>query len=86
MQFAINIGSTPDTMKWHTGCGALSNNTEQPSHASSMWIPWDSAVHKAQNPSTANDHELSKLPINIFLLKVKQSLYTPWRRLGGEEV
>jgi hypothetical protein len=22
----------------------------------------------------------------IFKVKVKQSLYTPWRRLGGEEV
>jgi hypothetical protein len=24
--------------------------------------------------------------IIIIIIKVKQSLYTPWRRLGGEEV
>jgi hypothetical protein len=24
--------------------------------------------------------------MTLILIKVKQSLYTPWRRLGGEEV
>jgi hypothetical protein len=29
---------------------------------------------------------ISKTPPDKKKVKVKQSLYTPWRRLGGEEV
>jgi hypothetical protein len=43
-----------------------------------------------KNPSTITDSSEPKIDIRTSLTlkvkKVKQSLYTPWRRLGGEEV
>jgi hypothetical protein len=29
---------------------------------------------------------LTSFGFDVFILKVKQSRYTPWRRLGGEDV
>jgi hypothetical protein len=44
--------------------------------------------NKDLSRKTEDKNNLVDLSIdeNILLIKVKQSLYTPWRRLGGEEV
>jgi hypothetical protein len=36
--------------------------------------------------STAARRDVGKRRMEAVILKIKQSLYTPWRRLGGEEI
>jgi hypothetical protein len=43
-------------------------------------------ILKVDNVSFKNNFLAQILIPYLYVSKVKQSLYTPWRRLGGEEV
>jgi hypothetical protein len=53
-----------------------------------LHLLWNPELHFCVHKNLHFDSILTLLPYRIKKVKskVKQSLYTPWRRLGGEEV
>jgi hypothetical protein len=54
-------------------------------HFTRQYNPEDNSEHHTRRRENLKSHIVNKV-CAITEKKVKQSCYTPWRRLGGEEV